>query len=135
MQVQAKVTFIQTFELVGKTTFIQTFELVGTVLKLIQHRFNFVSTSFNSVERGEKTVSTLLFNKIERIWKPFSRAEMQESTLYEGLCKSRKESTVFTKPHHFRSLSFLSVSGAPVDIATEMSVTQSPYVLSHQHSL
>ena len=51
--------------------------------KPFQHRFNFDSTCFNAVERGggvggKLTVSTSLFNKIERIlkqmMKPFRRA-------------------------------------------------------------
>ena len=48
------------------------------VFKLIQHRFNFDSTSFNTVLRGWQTVSTLLFNEIEwmlkQMLKPFARA-------------------------------------------------------------
>ena len=36
--------------------------------KLFQHRFNIVSTRFNSVERGWQTLSTLPFNKIERMF-------------------------------------------------------------------
>ena len=35
--------------------------------KLIQHRFNFDSTSFNTVSRGWQTVLTLLFNKITSV--------------------------------------------------------------------
>ena len=46
--------------------------------KLFQHRFNILSTRFNNVERGWQTLSTLLFNKIERMLKqmlkPFARA-------------------------------------------------------------
>jgi len=37
--------------------------------KLFQHRFNIVSTPFNTVERGWQTLSTLPFNKIERMLK------------------------------------------------------------------
>ena len=46
--------------------------------KLFQHRFNFASTHFNTAERGWQTLSTLPFNKIERMLKqmlkPFARA-------------------------------------------------------------
>ena len=49
--------------------------------KVIQHRFNFVSTCFNTVERGGgggegvvQSVSIPLFNKIERMLKPFAEA-------------------------------------------------------------
>ena len=46
--------------------------------KLFQHRFNFASTRFNTAERGWQTLSTLPFNKIERMLKqmlkPFARA-------------------------------------------------------------
>ena len=46
--------------------------------KLFQHRFNILSTRFNNVERGWQTLSTLPFNKIERMLKqmlkPFARA-------------------------------------------------------------
>ena len=46
--------------------------------KLFQHRFNILSTPFNKVERGWQTLSTLPFNKIERMLKqmlkPFARA-------------------------------------------------------------
>ena len=46
--------------------------------KLFQHRFNIVSTRFNNVERGWQTLSTLPFNKIERMLKqmlkPFAGA-------------------------------------------------------------
>ena len=46
--------------------------------KLFQHRFNFTSTRFNTAERGWQTLSTLPFNKIERMLKqmlkPFARA-------------------------------------------------------------
>ena len=46
--------------------------------KLFQHRFNILSTPFNNVERGWQTLSTLPFNKIERMLKqmlkPFARA-------------------------------------------------------------
>ena len=41
--------------------------------KLFQHRFNIPSTRFNNVERGWQTLSTLPFNKIERMLKPFAR--------------------------------------------------------------
>ena len=37
--------------------------------KLFQHRFNMLSTRFNNVERGWQTLSTLPFNKIERMLK------------------------------------------------------------------
>ena len=46
--------------------------------KLFQHRFNFASTRFNTAEMGWQTLSTLPFNKIERMLKqmlkPFARA-------------------------------------------------------------
>ena len=46
--------------------------------KLFQNRFNFASTRFNTAERGWQTLSTLPFNKIERMLKqmlkPFARA-------------------------------------------------------------
>ena len=46
--------------------------------KLFQHRFNILSTRFNNDERGWQTLSTLRFNKIERMLKqmlkPFARA-------------------------------------------------------------
>ena len=46
--------------------------------KLFQHRFNILSTRFNNVEGGWQTLSTLPFNKIERMLKqmlkPFARA-------------------------------------------------------------
>ena len=35
--------------------------------KLIQHRFNFNSTSFKTVSRGSQAVLTLLFNKIQAV--------------------------------------------------------------------
>ena len=37
--------------------------------KLFQHRFNILSTRFNNVEGGWQTLSTLPFNKIERMLK------------------------------------------------------------------
>ena len=47
-------------------------------LKLSEHRFNILSTCFNNTERGWQTLSTLPFNKIERMLKqmlkPFARA-------------------------------------------------------------
>ena len=47
-------------------------------VKLFQHRFNILSTRFNNVERVWQTLSTLPFNKIERMLKqmlkPFARA-------------------------------------------------------------
>ena len=42
--------------------------------KLFQHRFDILSTRFNNVERGWQTLSTLPFNKIERMLKPFAGA-------------------------------------------------------------
>ena len=49
--------------------------------KLSQHRFNILSTRFNNVERGWQTLSTLPFNKIERMskqmLKPFARVLME----------------------------------------------------------
>ena len=51
--------------------------------KLFQHRFNFASTRFNTAERGWQTLSTLPFNKIERMLKqmlkPFARAYIKFS--------------------------------------------------------
>ena len=49
--------------------------------KLFQLRFNILSTRFNNVEGGWQTLSTLPFNKIERMLKqmlkPFARALRQ----------------------------------------------------------
>ena len=49
--------------------------------KLFQHRFNILSTRFNNVEGDWQTLSTLPFNKIERMLKqmlkPFARAFSQ----------------------------------------------------------
>ena len=42
--------------------------------KLFQHQFNILSARFNTVERGWQTLSTLPFNKIERMLKPFAKA-------------------------------------------------------------
>ena len=46
--------------------------------KLFQHWYNFASTRFKRAERGWQTLSTLPFNKIERMLKqmlkPFARA-------------------------------------------------------------
>ena len=62
------------------------FNFVSTSIQLrfnfdstsFQLRFNFDSTSiqlrFNTVERGKQTVLTSLFNKIERMLKPFAQA-------------------------------------------------------------
>ena len=55
----------------------QTLKQSLNALKLIQHLFNFDSTSFNTVSMGWQTVSTLFFNKIEwmlkQMLKPFAR--------------------------------------------------------------
>ena len=56
--------------------------------KLFQHRFNILSTRFNNVERGWQTLSTLPFNKIERMLKqmlkPFARAfKLELNTMSE----------------------------------------------------
>ena len=61
---------------------------------LIQHRFNFDSTSFNTVSRGWQTVSTLLFNKIEwmlkQMLKPFARGLRWLTTVFWGERNLRK---------------------------------------------
>ena len=61
--------------------------------KLFQHRFNILSTRFNNVERGWQTLSTLRFNKIERMLKqmlkPFARFFISEKGVYVGLRQPR----------------------------------------------
>ena len=63
--------------------------------KLFQHRFNILSTRFNNVKGGWQTLSTLPFNKIERMLKqmlkPFARA-LREQVL--NLSNSSRSSTV-----------------------------------------
>ena len=60
--------------------------------KLFQHRFNILSTRFNNVERGWQTLSTLPFNKIERMLKQmlklFARALSVNSLIL--ICINRK---------------------------------------------
>ena len=51
----------------------QHFSQSQATTKIIQHRFNFNSTSFKTVSGGSQTVSTLLFNKIQWMLKPFAR--------------------------------------------------------------
>ena len=58
--------------------------------KLIQHRFNFYSTSFNTVGvKGRwQTVSTLFRNKIEWMLKPFAGAlnlSLRMAMTFEGM--------------------------------------------------
>ena len=67
--------------------------------KLFQHRFNILSTRFNNVERGWQTLSTLPFNKIERMLKqmlkPFARAfKWNHRTCNSGISQQQYRAAV-----------------------------------------
>ena len=61
--------------------------------KLFQHRCNILSTRFNNVEGGWQTLSTLPFNKIERMLKqmlkPFARAFRRFARVFGLVFKRR----------------------------------------------
>ena len=77
--------------------------------KLLQHRFNILSTGFNNVERGWQTLSTLPFNKIESMLKQFVRAFIQEWQLI----RDKKKCNQYT------AFLFLSFSPTPFLLFTK----------------
>ena len=67
--------------------------------KLFQQLSNLVSTRFNTMKRGWQTLSTLPFNKIERMLKqmlkPFARALMHTDAVIEVLHLTNKNTHIW----------------------------------------
>ena len=102
--------------------------------KLIQHRFNFNSTSFKTVSRESQTVSTLLFNKIQWMLKPFARGLTchTESTHTRGRVLATCPRNM--SPPHFlvcEIAAILSLLHFPATFSRYMSLIHGPKCVKH----